>query len=165
MAKRDTFNSIIVSSAPRGRKLNAIIYGTPYPGTVMQVKSAVEPVNDLFTVEVYDRGADSDRPKGPLMVLCEDWLQGKTIDDAYADGKVGCLYIPTFGDELLMLVADVSGTTTDTHTIGEMFIIDDGTGKLLTTTGSPEIEPFMCMETLSTGFTADKLVHCWFSGF
>lgn len=165
MAMRDVFNTIVVSENPRGRFFNGYIDGSLKPGTVVQLKAATEPVGGRFTWQVYDRGADSDRPVGPLAVLCEDWLQGVAITGTYTSGAMGNIYCPLPGDELLMLVADVAGTTTDTHTIGELFIVDDGTGKLLTTTGSPEIEPFTCLETLSTGFTADALVHCFFSGF
>lgn len=164
MAMRDVFNTIVVSNDPRGRFQNGFIDGTLKPGTVVQLKAATEPVSGRFTWQVYDRGADSDRPVGPLAVLCEDDLQGKLATDAYVSGTMGKIYIPIPGDELLMLVADVAGTDTDTHTIGELFIVDDGTGKLLTTTGSPEIEPFTCLETL-TAFAADGLVHCFFSGF
>jgi hypothetical protein len=129
----------------------------------MQIKSGVAAVNGKWTWEVYNRDADGDRPKGPLAVLMEDYLQGSGIETAYASGKLGQLYIPLSGDELLMVLGDVSGTGDD-HTIGEILMVDDGTGKLIATTGSPETEPFVCMETI-TDPTADTLALVMFSGF
>jgi hypothetical protein len=165
MAGRDMYNTIVISPEPRGgRFLGGIIEGTPKPGTVMQIKSATEKVGGKFTWEVYNRDADSNRPKGPLAVLTEDSLQGRGITDAYVTGTWGMLYVPTFGDELLMLVQNVSGT--DTFAIGDILIVDDGTGTLVLTTGSPEIEPFMCAETVAaTAWTADTHLHCFFTGF
>ena len=72
------------------------------------------------------------------------------------------LYCPLPGDELLMLVGDVSGTADD-HTIGEILMVDDGTGELVTTTGSPENEHFVCLEAAADP-TADALMHCMFAG-
>ena len=155
--------TIVVSPHPKGRFLDGIISGTPKPGTVMQIKAATEPVAGQYTFEVYDQAADGNRPQGPIFVLREDELQGITVDTAYADGATGLLYCPLPGDELLMLFANVAGTGDD-HAIGEKLIIDDGTGKLIATTGTPECEPFMCAETV-TDPTADFLAHVFYSGF
>ena len=55
------------------------------------------------------------------------------------------LYAPIMGEEFNMRLADVAGTGDD-HSIGEMLMIDSGTGLLITTTGSPEMESFQCLE-------------------
>lgn len=162
MAKKDIYNTIIVSQEPRGRFFDGYISGTPKPGTVMQLKAATEPVSGRHTWEAYDRAADGDRPKGPVVVLLEDALQGKGIDGAYENGKMGHLYVPLPGDELLMLLLDVAGTG-DAHTIGELMLVDDGTGKLIVTTGTPQKESFVCMETLAAP-TADTHAHVMFNG-
>mgnify|MGYP001309136796 CR=1 FL=1 len=140
MPLRDTYNTIIVSQEPRGRFREAIIDGTPKPGTVMQLKSAVDQVNGKFTYEVYNRDADGDRPKGAIWVLLENKLQGKGITDAYVSGTLGQLYCPLPGDELLMLVGDVSGTGDD-HAIGDIML------------------------EAATDPTADALMLCEFTGF
>ena len=62
-----------------------------------------------------------------------------------------------------MLLQDVAGTG-DSHAIGDRFIVDNGTGKLIATTGTPESEPFILMETVAAP-TADALAHVIFTGF
>lgn len=157
-------NKIVLSGAPSGRFLEGIVSGTPKPGTVMQIKPNVEPIAGKFTWLVYDRAADSDRPASPLAVLLENWKLGKLTTDAYVDGEYCQMYCPLPGDELLMLVANIAGTG-DTFKIGDIMIVDDGTGKLVATTGSPEIEPFIIIETKATALTADTLVECMYTGY
>lgn len=154
-------NKILLSADPKGRFVEGIISGTPKPGTCMQIKAATEPVNGRFTWEVYNRASDGDRYL--VAVLLEDSLQGKTVSDAYVTGTYGRLYCPVPGDELNMLLQDVAGTGDD-HAIGDLLIIDDGTGKLIATTGGPEAEPFIVAET-KTDPTADHLTHCIFTGY
>jgi hypothetical protein len=162
MSKKDVYNTIIVSQEPRGRFFDGYVSGTPLPGTVMQLKAATEPVSGRHTWEVYNRAADGDRPLGPIVVLTEDHLQGKGIDQAYENGKMGHFYVPLAGDELLMILGDVSGTG-DAHTIGELLLVDDGTGELIVTTGTPQKESFICLETLPAP-TADTHAHVMFNG-
>lgn len=157
------FNSILVSNDPRGRRFGGIVDGTPKPGTVMQVKANTTPVNGKYTFEVYNRDSDGDRPRGPIIVLLEDYLQGRTITDAYVSGTLGQFYIPLPGDELVMIIGDVSGTG-DTHALGEILMVDDGTGELVATTGSIEAEPFILMEAISTAPTEDTWAYTWFAG-
>jgi hypothetical protein len=155
MAEKDIYNTILCTNDPRGRFFDGYIDGTPKPGTVMQIKAATAKVGGRWTWEVYNRDADGDNPQGPIVVLLEDHLQGKGVGDAYVSGTLGRLYVPLPGDELLMLLGDVSGTGDD-HTIGEILMVDDGTGKLVVTTGSPENEHFVCLEAV-TDPTADTL--------
>lgn len=162
MAQRQVYNSVVVSNDPRGRVHGAIIDGTPKPGTIMQVKAGVEPVMGRFTWTAYNRDADGDNPAGPIAVLMEDFNQGVGLDTAFTAGAWGQVYCPLPGDELLCLLADVSGTG-DAHTIGEVLMVDDGTGKLVATTGTPEVESFICLETLAAP-TADTLAHVMFCG-
>jgi hypothetical protein len=162
MAAKDTFRTIVINENPRGRFLNGYIDGTPKPGTIMQVKAATEPVSGRHTWEVFNRDADGNRPQGPIAILCEDNIQGRTVDDAYVTGTQGLLYIPLPGDELLGLVADIGGTA-DSHAIGDLLIVDDGTGLLLATT-TTETEPFCVMETVGA-LAVDTLVHVMFTGY
>ena len=62
-----------------------------------------------------------------------------------------------------MLFEDVDGTG-DIVTQGDLLMVDDGTGKLLATTGSPESEAFIAMETIAAP-TADILIHCMHTGY
>lgn len=152
MGAAETYNTIIVSQEPRGRMFDGYVSGTPKPGTVMQQTSAAE-VGGLGTYEAFNRAADGSRALGPLIVLLEDHLQGKGINDAYETGKLGHFYVPETGDELLMILLDVSGTG-DAHTILEELMVDDGTGKLVAVTGTPDQVPFILKETLAAP-TAD----------
>lgn len=158
-------NEIIVTPNPTGRFLEGIIGvgNTPKPGTIMQPDVSVALVGNRLSWVVYNADADGGRPKGPLAVLLPDHLQGKTATTAYAAGDRCFLYCPVMGDELNVLLADVAGTADD-HTKGEILIVDDGTGKLIATTGNPETEPFLLLETV-TDPTADQLVHVMYTGY
>lgn len=153
-------NSIVLSAAPAGRFLEGIIYGTPKPGTCLTVKAATEPVGGRFTWEPFNRGADGDRAL--VCVLLENYFLGRGPTDAYVSGERCRMYCPIPGDELMMLCANIAGTG-DAFAIGDLFIIDNTTGKLIDTTGSPENEAFQCMET-KAALTADTLVHCMYTG-
>lgn len=151
-------NVIVVASNPRGVFLEGVIDGTPKPGTVMQVKAGVDPDSGgRLTYEAYNKNADGDASE--IIVLREDWGQGKTIDDAYVSGSRGFLYVPANGEELMMLVANQSGTG-EAFTIGESLSIDDGTGMLVEAAGNTK--PFVVMEEAGA-LTADTHVLCRYS--
>jgi len=156
---------IIVTADPQGVFMEGYIAtsNTPKPGTVMQCDYSVALVGGRHTFKVFDADADGGRPKSPLWVLLEDHLSGKTYDTAYAAGDRCFLYCPKPGEELNMLLLDVSGTGDD-HTKGEVLIVDDTTGKLIATTGSPETEPFVLLETV-TDPTADTLAWVQYTGY
>lgn len=139
---------VILTPNPRGRFEECIISGTPYPGTCMTIKAGVE-MDDtgVFTYEPFNADA-ADGERFTVAVLYEDFLQGKTKENAYADGARGFLYFPVAGEELMMRIKNVSGTADD-YTIGQRLIIDDSTGELIATTGSPESEPFQMLETVT----------------
>lgn len=152
--------AIVLEQAPRGKRIEGVISGTPKPGTCMQIQAGTAPIAGKFTWEAYSASADGDQRL--VAVLLADELQGKLATDAYVSGTRGFLYIPVSGEELNMLVADVAGTADD-HTIGELLMIDSGTGKLVTTTGSPEMESFICLE-VATDPAADALMRCMYTG-
>jgi len=158
---------IIVSSPPRGLFREGLIKTgeTPKPGTVLQIDASAGLASGTnnWTYEIYNADADGGRPKGPLFILLPDRLQGKLETDAYAAGDHCFVYTPAAGEEFNMLLKDVAGTGDD-HALGEMLIIDDTTGKLIATTGSPESEPFMLIEAV-TDPVADTLAHVIFTGY
>lgn len=154
---------IVITAHDNRPYKEGLISGTPSPGTVMQIKAATEPQSGRFTWEAYNRDADSNRPQGPLAILCENWKLGKTTSDAYVDGEMGLLWVPQAGEELLVLAANVAGTS-DAFAIGDILIVDDGTGKIIHTTGSPEIEPFVAIETVAA-IAADTLIEVMYTGY
>ncbi len=156
-------NEILLAANPKGVFLEGTISGTPKPGTVMQVKAATEPVGGRPTFEVYNAAADGDQRL--IAVLLEDHLQGKIATDAYVTGSRGFLYVPAAGEELNMLVA-VSGTSTgDAQAIGDLLIVEDGTGLLVPTSSGEESEPFIVMETLTDVVAAGTLTHVMHTGY
>lgn len=130
---------------------------TPKPGTIYQIDGTVALKGGQFTATVYNRSSDGDRPIGPYIVLLERRDRGQTPDDAYAEGDLALGYIPVPGDELNLLFGNASGTADDV-TAGAAGLIDDGTGKAIPTTGSPQSNPFMFLESY-TDPTADR--HLW----
>lgn len=156
-----TGNKILIESEPKGKFVEGYITGTPKPGILCQIDVSEAKVGGRFTYEPYAPGTDGIK-SGPIFILLEDSLQGKTMDTAYATGDRCFLYVPQPGDELNVLLQDVSGTGDD-HAVGDLLIPDTGTGKFIATTGSPEIEPFQVLEAV-TDPTADTLVHAIYTG-
>lgn len=156
---------IIVTPEPRGNFREEIHVGTSLPGTCVTVLAATEPVNGKFSYEPYN--TDADGAQSEVCVLLEDELQGSLVTTAYATGVTARHYWPQAGDLLQMLVANVSGTP-DNFQIGDLMMIEDGTGKLLITTGSVEMESFKIMETVgddsSGALTADTHVLVMYTG-
>lgn len=156
-------NKIVRASNPRGMFYEGIIGTglTPKPGLVMQLDLSVAEVGGRFTFVLYNLTADGNR--GPVFCLREDELQGRIMTTAYAAGERCFLYIPFAGEELNMQITDVGGTA-DAHTIGTALIVDDGVGSLVDTTGTPESEPFILLETI-TPTTSDNLARVMYTGY
>lgn len=161
-------NKIIVSPNPRGVFMEGTIGSglTPKPGTAMQIQPATALVGGRHTFELYNADADGGRPKGPIYILLEDSLQGRDMETAYAAGDRCFLYTPLAGEELNLLLSDVSGTGTGSDfTKGDMLTIDDGTGEFIKSmTGTVEIECAQILETYSD-LTADQLAWCIWTGY
>lgn len=149
-------NAIIVSEEPKGHFIEGLLASgqTPKPGQCISLKSD-------GTYEAWNGAADGEQDE--VIILLDDNLQGKTVDDAYADGARFFAYIPLPGDELMVLCANISGSG-DTYPVAQKLIIDDGTGKAIYTTGTPEMEPFKVLVAPDSYLTADTLVLCRFTG-
>jgi len=156
-------NDIIVASTPRGKFIEGIVSGTPKPGTLMQIKAAVEPVGGRLTYEAYAPGTDGERR--PILVLLADDLQGKLATDAYVTGTRCKLYAPIMGEEMNVLVSAAGTGTGDSIAIGDLLIGNTGDGLLIKTTGDPESEPFQSMETLTDVVATGTLTHVMYTGY
>lgn len=156
-------NKIVVNADARGAHEWGYLGGAYKPGTILQIDTSVALRNGKHTWVAYNQAADGDRPAGPFAVLDYDYLSGKGPTDAYASGDFAPLYIPLPGDELNLLFFNQSGTGDDVA-IGDKLIVDDGTGKVFTTTGSPETEVAVALEAI-TDPTADQLLWCRWSGY
>lgn len=155
----------IVLTPDRGYPVEGIINAaeTPKPGTCYQIDPTQAVQGNRNVWKVYTTGTDGARPKGPMIILTEDILQGKTMTDAYAAGDRAFGFVPLPGCELNLLHLNVAGTADDVAA-GDKLIVDDTTGKWFTTTGSPQTEPAMAMEAVVDP-TADSLMWCIWSGF
>lgn len=154
-------NSIIVTANPRGVHHEGYINAALKPGHLCQIDVS-EGVGDdgRFDWEAYNQ---TDGNQRLIAVLCEDHIQGKTMTQAYVSGDRAFLYTPVAGEELNVLVDDITGTGDD-HSFGDLLIIDNGTGRLIATTGTPESEPFILLEDI-TDPTADTLAWVMYTGY
>jgi hypothetical protein len=151
-------NSILISAHPQGKFLEGVVFGTPKPGTVMSIKTPFSQGG----WHQWEPWSYSSGHRRLIAVLLEDNLQGKTIEDAYVSGTRCFLYVPQAGDELNMLIADVTGTA-DSHAVLEQLMVQTATGKLIAES-SPESEPFTLLTALAA-LTADVLAPCVYTGY
>ena len=156
--------SKIILTPDRGYTVEGIVNTgeTLYPGMIVQVDPTQSTQGGRPIYKIYDRGADGDRPAGAFVVVCEDLKQGKTTSDSYAAGERFMGFVPQAGCELNLLYKNVPGTADDVAA-GDLFIVDDGTGKVIVTTGTPETEVAEALEAV-TDPTADTLVWSSWSG-
>lgn len=167
-------NRIIVTPDPRGQFERITVSGTPKPGTCMEFKPGTTMQNGRYTYEAYGTTAASgshgvsasgDRT-GVCVLLCfadnAECPPGKGPTDAYVSGDNGCVYWPLPGENLNVLFKDTAGTADDIA-VDDKMIIDDGSGKVLKSTGSVESEPFNAREALVDP-VADQLLWCVFTG-
>lgn len=155
-------SKVIISANPQGKFLEGVVQGTPKPGTVMEIVTPFYQ-NGRHLWRAFAPSGGSDGDKRVVAVLLEDDLQGKLITDAYVTLTRCFLYVPQAGDELNMLLQNLSGTADD-HAAGEMLMVDNGTGMLIASAGTPESEPFMLLEAV-TDPTSDTLAPCLYTGY
>lgn len=166
-------NRIIVTPHPRGVFEEIKVSGTPKPGTVMELvtldqsgnRHTYEPAGTTAASGSKGMSADGDRIGIAVLLSFIDHAgcpPGLTATDAYTTGDRGVIYWPVPGEELNMLFMNQSGTADDV-VANDKLIVDDGTGKLLVSTGSVESEPFIALEAI-TDPTADQLFWCKFTG-
>lgn len=159
-------NCTVVSANPRvdGFTEGYVKSGeTHYPGLVVQRDTSVALKGGRPTFKLYARDADGDHPVGPFYVVTEK-LQasvGKTMSDSIAAGDREMVYAPLPGDELNLVISNVSGTAT--VAAGTLLIPDSGTGELVVTTGSPETEVALLLEDVVDN-AADQLGWCQWTG-
>jgi hypothetical protein len=154
---------IVVNPDAKGQYVQGYIKTAEKPGTICQIDAATALRHGQHTWEVYNRDADGNRPRGPFAVLVEDLYNGRDADTAVAAGQFVKFYVPLPGDELNLLFLNVSGTADDVA-LNDILIVDDGTGKVTVTTGSPETEVAVALEALVDP-TADTRIWCRWSGF
>lgn len=155
---------IFVTSEPRGERLVELYVKsgqTIYPGMIVQKDLSVALKGGRESVVVFDADADGGNPKGGALYVATNELGAMVGRDATTQipaGEKEIFVAPLPGDELNLLVLNLSGTADD-HAVGEILIVDDTTGKLIATTGTPEREVAVLKEVI-TDPTADTLAWC-----
>lgn len=145
--------SIIVAANPRGCFLECVAGAAISPGHMCQLKSATEPDGtNRHTWEVFNGAADGEQTL--VAIAIENRAEGKVNSDAYAADDRVSLYCPIPGEEMNVLVQASAGALV----IGGKLIVDDSTGTFILTTGTPESEPFLVLETASDP-GSDTLIH------
>lgn len=164
-------NRIVVTPCPRGRFEEIIVVGTPKPGTCMYPTAAAlvggntRSMEPAGTTGALGMGADGDQIPVAVLVYGIDHAAcppGRAATEAYVTGERGAVYYPVDGEELNVLFGNASGTADDVA-VGDKLMIDDGTGKAINTTGSPESEPFVAREAIVDP-TADQLLYVVYAG-
>lgn len=137
---------------------------TFYPGMVVQRDPSAALTMGKHTYKLYDRAADGDRPAGAFWVVTGNLERGRSlpVTTAIVAGSWTEFYCPEAGDELNLLLGDVAGTG-DSHTAGEILMVDDGTGCLVATTGSPQTEVAQLLENIAAP-VANTLAWVQWSG-
>ena len=156
-------NSILVTGEPKGVYIDGIVSGTPKPGTLMELFTTAT-VGGRHTYRVYQPGTDGEQ-RAVIILLAKE-LEGGIATAAYVTGDRAMFYCPLPGEEVNVLAKNIGGTSTgssDSFAIADVLTVDTGTGKVIATTGTPEMEPFQVLETVAE-ITADTLVHCMFTG-
>ncbi len=121
----------------------------PKPGVCVQINAVYGQEGGRWTWQQMDTPADGANPTGPHIILREDLKLGTDNAQPYATGVRADGWIPWAGCELNLVVKDITGGTGTTTAVAlnDLLITDDTTGKFIVTTGSPECEPAMALET------------------
>ena len=156
-------NKIIVSGEPKGVYKEGTTRLASLPGTMMQLDVSEAPVNGRFQWEPYDQSFNAQM--GLVAILLPDKLQGKIQTAAYVALDTCFLYCPLPGEEMNILLHNVTGTADDVAR-GDRLIVVDGTGTFIVTTGTAadKAEPFVSLEVVDDP-TADQLIHVMTTGY
>ena len=161
-------NVIVVSGDPKGHFIEGNMIeaaGAFRPGQIVSIKSDAELIDGRPQYELWNGAADGERSE--IVIIRENDLLGMPVDGEYDAGSRFLGYIPVPGDEVQVLLSDFAGTGTAGGAadvaLGTKLIVDDGTGKVIPTTGTPESEPFTAMEALDD-VLEDTLILCRFNG-
>lgn len=155
------------TDAPGMREEGTLSNGaTALPGVVLELKPTTHFTNGRGSYRVYQPGTSGNRKI--IFVLDVNPYNGQVATQAYNDGDHVFLYCPLMGEDLNMLVKGVAGTGPSTiHNIGDLLIVETGSGKLIASTGSEQADPFQVQDDAAAGtiLNADTLMWVKFTGY
>jgi hypothetical protein len=161
---------LINGNQPNGRfEEGTLVLGLAaacYAGMAMELVPATEPTNGRYSWQPVQTGAAS--LSRPLVIVLGDTMEGYAPMNAYTGspnalqaGYQIFLYWPMHGDEMNLLVENITGTS-DHFAIGDKLMIDPtstGYGKWVKQV-STDPAPAMVEETIAAGITIDTYVAC-----
>jgi hypothetical protein len=162
--KKDSHNTIVLTSAPVGRflegHLNASVAGLK-PGHCVAIDATEDFIGGKPVVKAY---AGTTGNRALIQILLENEMVGKTPEQAIADGQKVRMYCPINGDELLVRVSAAGTGTGDSLAVNDVLILAQG-GTFIKTTGSPQSQPFIVMEAVDDVTADGDLVHVMYTGY
>lgn len=97
---------------------------------------------------------------GSSLVVKEDALQGKTVNDSYNNGDRVFMYVPVAGDVLNLLIKSGQNISVGDNIIAE----GGGSGLFIKSDGTHAAYKFRALESSGGVLGADTLLACLFTG-
>jgi len=147
----------IILTPDRATPVEGILAVAAKPGQVVQIDATVALQGGRHTWKLY-AAASGGHPSGPLIILTEDLLQGRTASDAYVAGdraqgailRAGCEFNGLYNGAVVAADVPVAITT--------------ATGKFFTAGGSEAVIPAKTLEPCPNA-TTDTLTWMQYSGY
>ena len=140
-------NTIVLKS--KGHHDEAVTYEALSPGM------AAELFLDTTLKLAKPQGTQAESLKAGFLIVKEDALQGKTVDDAYASGATGFYYEPIQGDHLQVLVK--SG---EDIALGDKLVVEAGGSGLWVEAAGTEAKYQLKALEGPGALAANTLVEC-----
>lgn len=137
-------SEIIVSAHPQGKFLEGVITDGSKPGTMMELvpQFVLQGGRQGYRASTTTTGTGRE-----IIVLREDYLQGKTVNDAYVPNTRGFLYSPLPGEDINVLTASEPGTgSADAFKVADLLGVNSS--GLAVPNASYASTPFQCQEHL-----------------
>ena len=140
-------NTIVLKS--RGHHDEAVTYEALSPGM------AAELYLDTILKLAKPQGTQAESLKTGFLIVKEDALQGKTVDDAYVAGETGFYYEPIQGDIVQALVKSGENIAR-----GDMLVVEAGGSGLWIEAAGTETKYQLKALEAPGALAANTLVEC-----
>jgi hypothetical protein len=148
-------NEILLTPDAKGAYVEGVISGTPLPGSLMEVVPGQARIGTQLTYRAFS-GVSGGQSQG--FILLPDQLLGAGPLTAYADGSRCRMYVPLPGDELNVLVGQVSGTGAAVA-IGDQLEAQAGSSGAFIPQSGTGIGAYTAQEAIADIGSTTTLVH------